>query len=62
MNRLTTMLERTTIAAAAVALSTLTLLATVAPATADRPELSTTLTPTVEVVMVSMEPATRVKS
>jgi len=61
MNRLTTMLERTTLAAAAVALSTITLLAaTVVPANADRPELGTTLKPTVEVVMVSLEPATRV--
>jgi len=61
MNRLTTKLERATLAVAAVALSTFTLLAaTVAPANADQPTLSATQKPSVEVVMVSLEPATRV--
>ncbi|HEY8244881.1 MAG: hypothetical protein ACHQJ7_07220 [Vicinamibacteria bacterium] len=61
MNRLTTKLERITIAFAAFAFSTITLLgATVAPASADQ---STTIAakgkPAVEVVMVSLEPAAR---
>ena len=61
MNRLTTAFERTTIALAALARSTLTLLAaTVAPANADQSALSAKLKGSVEVVMVSMEPATRV--
>ena len=62
MNRLTTTLERTTIAVAAVALSLATLLAaTVAPANAVQP-IAAKGTPTVEVVMVSMQPASRVRS
>lgn len=61
MNRLTTTLERTTIAFAAFALSTLTLLgATIAPANADQPEAIAKRKATVEVVMVSVQPATRV--
>ena len=61
MNRLTNAYERTTIAAAAIALSTITLLAaTVAPANADQSQLSAKLKGNVEVVMVSMQPATRV--
>lgn len=61
MDRLTNAFERTTIAVAAIALSTLTLLAaTVAPASVDPSTLSAKLKPHVEVVMVSMEPATRV--
>ena len=61
MDRLTTSIERTTIAAAALVLSTLTLLAaTVAPANADQSQLSAKLKGNVEVVMVSMQPATRV--
>jgi hypothetical protein len=57
MNRLTTKLERLTIAAAAFAFSTITLLgATVAPASADQTAKGT---PTVEVVMVSLERAAR---
>jgi hypothetical protein len=61
MNRLTTKLERMTIAIAAVALSAITLLgATVAPANADQPEAIAKGKSTVEVVMVSMQPSTRV--
>ncbi|MEO8484700.1 MAG: hypothetical protein ABI585_00030 [Betaproteobacteria bacterium] len=61
MQRLTTKLERTTIAAAAIALTAITLLgATVAPANADQPVTNAKLKPTVEVVLVSMQPATRV--
>jgi len=61
MNRLTTALERTTIAAVAFAFSTMTLLAaTVAPASAD-PSVAIAAKgkPTVEVVMVSLERAAR---
>jgi hypothetical protein len=61
MFRLTNAFERTTIAAAAIALSTITLLAaTVAPANVDQSQLSAKLKGNVEVVMVSMQPATRV--
>ena len=63
MNRLTTKLERTTIAALAFALSTLTMFgATVAPANADQPNLVVKGKPTVEVVMVSLQPAARARS
>jgi hypothetical protein len=55
MNRLTTKLERTTIALAAFAFSTMTLLgATVVTASAEQAAKGK---PTVEVVMVSLEPA-----
>ena len=61
MDRLTSTFERTTIAIAAFALSTLTLLAaTVAPANADQPEVIAKGKSTVEVVMVSMQPSTRI--
>jgi hypothetical protein len=58
---LTTTLERTTIAVVAFAFSTMTLLgATVAPASADaNVAIAAKGTPTVEVVMVSLEPAAR---
>ena len=60
MNRLTTTLERTTIAVVAFALSTITLLgATVAPANADATVAIAKGKPTVEVVMVSLAPAAR---
>ena len=61
MNRLTTKLERTTIAFVAFAFSTITLLgATVAPASAEQAAtIAAKGTPTVEVVMVSLEPAAR---
>jgi len=60
MNRLTTKLERITIAAAAFAFSTITLLgATIAPANADQNAAVAKGTPTVEVLMVSLEPAAR---
>ena len=60
MNRLTTKLERATIAAAAFAFSTITLIgATIAPANADQHVAVAKGTPTVEVVMVSLQPATR---
>jgi hypothetical protein len=61
MNRLTTKLERTMIGLAAVALSSITLLgATVAPANADQgATIAAKGTPTVEVVMVSLERAAR---
>lgn len=61
MNRLTTKLERLTIAVAAFAFSTLTLLgATVAPASADQSvTIAAKGTPNVEVVMVSLERAAR---
>ena len=61
MDRLTSTFERTTIAVAAFALSTLTLVAaTLAPMSADQPDLAVKGTPTVEVVMVSLQPATRI--
>ena len=61
MNRLTTKMERITIAFVAFALSTITLLgATVAPASADpAAAMSAKARTTVEVVMVSLEPAAR---
>lgn len=61
MNRLTTTLERTTIAAVAFAFSTITLLgATVAPASANQDvAVAAKGKPTVEVVMVSLERAAR---
>jgi len=61
MNRLTTKMERITIAFVAFAFSTITLLgATVAPASADPiAAMSAKARPTVEVVMVSLEPAAR---
>lgn len=61
MNRLTNAYERTTLAVAAIALSTLTLLAaTVAPASAVQSNAYANAKPSVEVVMVSLERATRV--
>lgn len=60
MNRLTSTYERMTIAVAAFALSAMTLLgATVAPANADQPAYAKAK-PSVEVVVVSMQPATRI--
>jgi len=61
MNRLTTKLERLTIAVAAFAFSTITLLgATVAPASAEQTAMIAAKgTPSVEVVMVSLERAAR---
>jgi len=61
MIRLTTTLERTVIATAAVALSTLTLLAaTVAPAGADQSALTAKLNASARTVVVVNESATRV--
>ena len=61
MDRLTSKLERATIAIAAFALSTMTMFAaTIAPANADQPETLAKRKATVEVVMVSMQPSTRV--
>jgi hypothetical protein len=61
MIRLTTTFERTVIATAAVALSTLTLLAaTVAPASADQSALAATLNASAPTVLVVGETATRV--
>lgn len=61
MNRLTTKLERITIAVAAFAFSTITLLgATIAPASADQiATIAAKGKPAVEVVMVSLERAAR---
>ena len=60
MNRLTTKMERITIAFAAFAFSTITLLgATVAPASADQTATIAKGKPSVEVVMVALEPAAR---
>ena len=60
MNSLITKMERTVIALAAVAVSSVTLLtATVVPANADQAELHAKLKPSVETVMVSYEPAVR---
>jgi len=61
MNRLTTKMERITIAFVAIAFSTITLLgATVAPASADAAAtMSAKARPSVEVVMMSLEPAAR---
>ena len=61
MIRLTTTFERTVIATAAVALSTLTLLAaTVAPASADQLALTAKLNASAPTVLVVGETATRV--
>ena len=61
MNRLTTTFERTVIATAAVALSTLTLLAaTVAPASADQSALTAKLNASAPTVLVVGETTTRV--
>ena len=61
MHRLTNAYERTTLAVAAIALSTLTLLAaTVAPANAVQSDAYAKTKPNVEVVLVSLERATRV--
>jgi hypothetical protein len=61
MNRLTTRIERATIAVAAFAFSTITLMtATIVPANADqRATIEAKGKPAVEVVMVSLEPAAR---